>query len=72
MCHVTGKQLKILSHETVHRNRIKSVATEKVVNSQKCLVTLYIVGWVIKKEYSLRVEDEPRYKKMSLREFPNC
>ena len=28
-CHVTGKQLKMLSHETVHQNRIKLVATEK-------------------------------------------
>ena len=35
------------SHETVHRNRIKLVATEKSLNSQKCLITLYIAGWVI-------------------------
>ena len=47
MCHVTGKQLEMLSHETVHRNRIKLVATKKALNSQKCLITLYIVGWVI-------------------------
>ena len=46
-CHVIGKQLKLLSHETVHRNRIKLVATEKASNSQKFLITLYIVGWVI-------------------------
>ena len=38
---------KMLSHETVHRNRIKLVATEKALNSHKCLITLYIVGWVI-------------------------
>ena len=47
MCHVTGKQLKMLSHETVHRNRIKLVATENALNSQKCLITLYIIGRVI-------------------------
>ena len=41
LCHVTGEQLKMLSHETVHRNRIKPVATE----SQKCLITLNIVAW---------------------------
>ena len=44
---MTWKQLKFLSHETVHRNRIKPVATEKAVNSQICLIILYIVGWVI-------------------------
>ena len=37
----------MLSHETVLQNRIKLVATEKTLNSQKCLITLYIVGWVI-------------------------
>ena len=44
---MTWKQLKLLSHETVHRKRIKLVAKEKVLNSQKCLITLYIVDWVI-------------------------
>ena len=39
--------VKMLCHETVHRNRIKMVAMEKAFNSQKCLVTLYVVGWVI-------------------------
>ena len=38
----------MLSHETVHENRIKLVATEQF-NSQKCLIILYIVGWVIKR-----------------------
>ena len=41
------KYLKMLSHETVHRNRIKLVSTEKALNSQKCLTALYIVSWVI-------------------------
>ena len=40
VCHMTGKQLKMLTHETVHR--IKLVATEKLLNSQKCLIALYI------------------------------
>ena len=44
VCHVTGKQLKLLSHETVHQNQIKPVVTEKALNSQKCLSTLYILG----------------------------
>ena len=39
VCHVTGKQSKMLSHETVNRNRIKLVATEKALNSQKCFIT---------------------------------
>ena len=39
--------VKMLSHETVHRNRIKPVATENTLNSQKCVITLFIVGWVI-------------------------
>ena len=40
--------VKMLSQETVHRNRpIKLVATEKAFNSQKCLITRYIVGCVI-------------------------
>ena len=33
---VTSKQLKLMSHETVHRNRNKLVAAEKALNSQKC------------------------------------
>ena len=57
MCHVTGKQLKMLSHETVHRNWIKLVATEKALNSQKCLITLYIVGWVKISAGSLEIFD---------------
>ena len=40
------KTVKMLSHETVHGNRIKLVATEKAFISQKCLIILYIVGWV--------------------------
>ena len=55
MCHVTGKQLKMLSHETVHQNHIKLVATENALNSQKCLITLYIVGWVIKVNVTMEV-----------------
>ena len=35
VCHVTGKQLKMLSHETVHRNRIKLVATKKGVRQSE-------------------------------------
>ena len=45
--HVTGKQLKMLSHETVHRNRNQLVATEKAFNNPTHLITLHIVGWVI-------------------------
>ena len=41
-----SETVKMLSHETVHGNRIKLVATEKAFNSQKCLIILYIVGWV--------------------------
>ena len=37
LCHVTGKQLKMLYRETVHQNRMKLVATEKALNSQNCL-----------------------------------
>ena len=44
MCLVTGKQLKMLSHETVHRNLIKVVATENSLNREKCLITMYIVS----------------------------
>ena len=36
VCHLTGKQLKMLTHETVHLNCIKLVATEKLLNSKKC------------------------------------
>ena len=39
--------VKILSHEILHRNRIKLVKKEMMLNSQKCLITLYIVDWVI-------------------------
>ena len=45
--HVTGKQLKMFSQGTVPRNRIELAETEKLPNSQKCLITLYIVPWVI-------------------------
>ena len=51
MGHVAGKQLKMLYHETVLQNQIKLVATEKTLNSQKCLITLHIVGWVIIYKY---------------------
>ena len=34
----------MLSREIVRRNQIKLASTE---NSQKCLITLYIIGWVI-------------------------
>ena len=44
--------VKMLPHETVHRNRIKLVATKKTLNSQKCLITLHIQGWVIIKTVS--------------------
>ena len=33
MCHMTGKQLN-MSHETVHRNRIKPVVTENALFKQ--------------------------------------
>ena len=45
---MTGKQLKMWSRETVRRNRIEPAETENLPNSQKCLITLHIVGWVIK------------------------
>ena len=35
VCHVTGKQLKMLSHETVHRNQIKLVTTKKGVKQSE-------------------------------------
>ena len=35
------------SRETVRRNRIEPAETENLSNSQKCLITLHIVGWVI-------------------------
>ena len=44
---MTGKQLKMWSRETVRRNRIEPAETENLPNSQKCLITLHIVGWVI-------------------------
>ena len=44
---MTGKQLKMWSRETVRRNRIEPAETENLSNSQKCLITLHIVGWVI-------------------------
>ena len=63
MCHVTGKQLKLLSHETVHRNWIKPVATEKALNSRKCLITMYIVGLVI--IYLIKYSNEPQRSRSS-------
>ena len=39
--------LKMWSRETVRRNRIEAAETENLSNSQKCLITLHIVGWVI-------------------------
>ena len=45
---MTGKQLKMFSRGTVPRNRIEPTETEKLPNSQNCLITLYIVRWVIK------------------------
>ena len=44
---MTGKQLKMWSRETVRRNRIEPAETDNLSNSQKCLITLHIVGWVI-------------------------
>ena len=44
---MTEKQLKMWSRETVRRNRIEPADTENLSNSQKCLITLHIVGWVI-------------------------
>ena len=44
---MTVKQLKMWSRETVRRNRIEPAETENLSNSQKCLITLHIVGWVI-------------------------
>ena len=44
---MTGKQLKMWSRETVRRNRIEPAERENLSNSQKCLITLHIVGWVI-------------------------
>ena len=41
----------MLSHETVLQNRIKLIATEKTLNSHKCLITMYIVGCVIIKKF---------------------
>ena len=45
---MTVKQLKMWSRETVRRNRIEPAETENLSNSQKCLITLHRVGWVIK------------------------
>ena len=44
---MTVKQLKMWSRETVRRNQIEPAETENLSNSQKCLITLHIVGWVI-------------------------
>ena len=44
---MTVQQLKMWSRETVRRNRIEPAETENLSNSQKCLITLHIVGWVI-------------------------
>ena len=44
---MTVKQLKMWSRETVRRNWIEPAETENLSNSQKCLITLHIVGWVI-------------------------
>ena len=44
---MTVKQLKMWSRETVRRNRNEPAETENLSNSQKCLITLHIVGWVI-------------------------
>ena len=40
-CHVTCQQLKMLSQETVHRNRINFAASEKVMNS--IIMILYFI-----------------------------
>ena len=39
--------VRMLSHETVHRNQIKLAAMEKALNSQKYLITLYIQVYLI-------------------------
>ena len=44
---MTVQQLKMWSRETVRRNRIEPAETEYLSNSQKCLITLHIVGLVI-------------------------
>ena len=49
---MTGKQLKMWSWETVRRNWIEPAETENLSNSQKCLITLHIVGWVIIRDVS--------------------
>ena len=49
---MTGKQLKMWSWETVRRNWMEPAETENLPNSQKCLITLHIVGWVIIKTVS--------------------
>ena len=35
------------SRETVRGNRIEPAETDNLSNSQKCLITLHMVGWVI-------------------------
>ena len=50
---MTVQQLKMWSRETVRRNRIEPAETENLSNSQKCLITLHIVGWVIIKNVVL-------------------
>ena len=43
---MTGKQLKMFSRGTVPRNRIELAETVKLSNSQKCLITLFIIPHV--------------------------
>ena len=50
---MTGKQLKMWSRETVRLNRIEPAETENLSNSQQCLITLHIVGWVINKNIKM-------------------
>ena len=51
---MTVQQLKMWSRETVRLNRIEPAETENLSNSQKCLITLHIVGWVIIKNVIVR------------------
>ena len=54
---MTRKTVKMFFKEAVHLNQIKLAPREKVLNSQKCLISLYVVGWVINCLDMTEIED---------------
>ena len=66
---MTVKQLKMWSRETVRLNRIEPAETENLSNSQKCLITLHIVGWVIIKNVKINISEGITFKHMVKNSF---